>query len=373
MTQAIIEVLEPDAIIKQFGVDTTGLDKAKSEYAGIDAATSDGYKLAVRGRALFRDTRVGIEKRRKELKADALAYGRNVDECAKNLTALVEPTETELDAKIKAVDSEKARIKQAEETRKREELEAKVRAEQEAEAARLLAIRKEEERKLAAERKRLAAEQLRLDAQRREQEEAARVERERMERELAEARAKIAEEQRLSKLAADAEAERVRLERKREREAQEKEDLERAENLKKLQAESASEMKRLSDERAALEAEKFAAERAERERREKQLAEEQAKQRAEQLAREAEEYRVAEAERQAALAARLEALKPDREKLFAYSVALLEVTCSELKDDEAKAFLVAFQDDLAELTFKLEAWGAQGNHESAPTRKVEAA
>lgn len=73
-----------------------------------------GYKAVHDARMQVRKKRVEIENTRKELKADALAFGRAVDDKAKELTAILEPVETHLQRQEDAIDAEKERIRQAE-------------------------------------------------------------------------------------------------------------------------------------------------------------------------------------------------------------------------------------------------------------------
>ena len=147
-----ISVLAETKIAELFAVDTAAIESAKARYSTADATTKEGYALCIEGRALFRDTRIGIDKRRKELNADANAYTKRVNSVAKQLTELVEPTEDAINAKIKTVDEAKALAKQAE----REAAEAaereRLRQEQEAERARMA----EEREAIEAERKALA-------------------------------------------------------------------------------------------------------------------------------------------------------------------------------------------------------------------------
>lgn len=124
--------------------------------------------------------RTAIEKKRKELKADSLEYGRKVDTVAKTLTAMIEPIEQHLIGQQEAIEQEMARIAQA----KADEIyaqrvaklkeygatapEAFLRSLDDAEFDQLVesAIRKMEEEK---ERKRLAAEEAernRIEAER---------------------------------------------------------------------------------------------------------------------------------------------------------------------------------------------------------------
>lgn len=119
----------------------------RGKYALLKADTPQGYKEVQLAIADLRETRVAIEKRRKELKADSLEYGRKVDTVAKLLITQIEDIEKPLKALKSAVDEEKAQAKAAKEAAERQAL----RADLDAEAARLAAERAEFE----AERERL--------------------------------------------------------------------------------------------------------------------------------------------------------------------------------------------------------------------------
>lgn len=309
----IIQVLEPDAIVAAFDVDVAAIEVAKAKYRGLDAAIPDQYKLAIEGRRLFRDTRLGIEECRKKLKADSLEYGRRVDAVAKEKTALVQPMEDELDAQIKAVDKAKADAKRAEIEAERQRKEAEARAKAEAEAA--------------AERERIAAEEARLAAER------AAFEAE--QKRLAEIRA--AEEAELARQRAEIEAERKRVaaEQRAREEAEakareEREAIEQAEQ-RRLAGLRVAEEKRLADERSAL--------LRERQRLEQEEAERQA--------------RIAEAERQAALAARLEALKPDMVKIREFAAAILAVRPPPCTHPDGQAVVLEAMSELRAVASKL--------------------
>ena len=127
-------------------------------YADLTADSPQGYKAVQAAIGELRSARVEVEKRRKDLKAESLEYGRRVDEVAKYLTGLIEAIEHPLKAKKAAVDEEKARIKAEKEAAERAAIEAKIRAEQEAETARL----KAEAERLAQERAALEAERAAL-------------------------------------------------------------------------------------------------------------------------------------------------------------------------------------------------------------------
>lgn len=70
------------------------------------------YKLATQAYSKVKKTRTAIEAKRKELKEPALEFGRAVDAEAKRLTALIEPVESALKAKIDVIDREKERQEQ---------------------------------------------------------------------------------------------------------------------------------------------------------------------------------------------------------------------------------------------------------------------
>lgn len=76
--------------------------------AGI--ADKEGFERVHDARMEVKTTRVGIEKKRKELKADTLEYGRKVDAEAARLTKLLEPIEAHLEREEEAVLAERARL-----------------------------------------------------------------------------------------------------------------------------------------------------------------------------------------------------------------------------------------------------------------------
>lgn len=261
--------------------------------------TPKAYAQGVKAIAQCRTLRVQIEARRKELKADSLAYGRKVDAVAKELVSVIEAVEEPLKLAKGEVDEARERAKREAEEAERARIEAELRAQREAEEARLAAERQAEAERLAAER---AA-----------QEEAARAERERLAAERAE----------LDRQRAELEAAQ-RAERERQEAARREEEARLAEARRVEEARQAAERAKLEAERRELERQRFEAE-----------AKARAEAEAIEAARRAEEERVAEAERKAALAARLEALKPDQAKLRDYADALRAVAFPTLATKEA--------------------------------------
>jgi hypothetical protein len=133
--------------------------------------TSAGYEEVRIAIGNLRATRTAIEKRRVELKADALAFGRLVDTEAARFTRLILEIEDPLKAKKAVIDDEAARIKREKELaaakliqdeidRKAAEKLAAEKAVRDAEEARLA----EERAKLVLEREALIAQRLALEA-----------------------------------------------------------------------------------------------------------------------------------------------------------------------------------------------------------------
>jgi len=213
--------------LQKFSLADAAIAKMREEYLPLKIAgvnDDSGFKAVHSARMIVKNHRVQVEKVRKELKADALEYGRKVDGEAKRITAMLEPIEQHLSSEEDAYNAEKERIRnearlkaEAEERAKREAEEARLRAEAEAEAARLKAIQDAENARLKAEAEKLAEERRVLEAERQKIEaekkqladiEAARlrkIEDERIAREAAE-KARIETEQRIAREAAEAKA-----------------------------------------------------------------------------------------------------------------------------------------------------------------------
>lgn len=264
--------------IIDYGVTDAALAKLKEKYTGLTCDTKEGYEKTRKAIADIRDRRVAVENRRKELKADSLEYGRKVDREAKRITEALEEIEEPLKAAKKLVDDEAERVRREAEEAERRKAEEEARRIREEQLARERAEREAEEERLRIERERLEAERAELEKARRAEEERQRAERERVEAE------QRAERERM-------EAERRELEAERQRLAQEE-----------------------AVRQAKIQAEREAAERAERERL-------------------AEERRKVEA---AELAARLEAMKPDAEKLKSLAEQLRNIAYPEMQTKEAK-------------------------------------
>jgi hypothetical protein len=89
---------------------------------GLD--DEEGYEKVKQAWLFIRGERVNVEKRRVELKAQSLEYGRAVDSEAKRITAAILEVEDHLTAEKKKIDDEVARIKF--EREQREKLPARI-------------------------------------------------------------------------------------------------------------------------------------------------------------------------------------------------------------------------------------------------------
>ena len=185
----------------------------------FDANTKDGYEHARKGIAECRSLRVAVEKKRKELKADALEYGRKVDAVAKELTASLEQIEKPLQDAKDAVDAERDRVKREAEEKARMEREAKEQAEREAREAELRAERERLAKERAEFERQQAEQRAQIEAEQRRISEAARIEREKLEaeRRAIEAQQRAAQIEQAKREAAEraAREERERIERER--------------------------------------------------------------------------------------------------------------------------------------------------------------
>jgi chromosome segregation ATPase len=204
------------SIVVQYPFERFELAKRVDQLRGHTFDTPALYKSGCQAIAQCVAFRGQIEARRKELKADSLEYGRNVDAVAKDLTSIIENVESTLRAHKLEVDNAKAAAKRAAEEAKRAAVEAEIRAKREAEENELAVKRladeeriRQERAALEAERAALAEDQCRQAAVIAAEREAARLEREKARAELAELRA---EREKREAQKAEAEAEKSALE-----------------------------------------------------------------------------------------------------------------------------------------------------------------
>lgn len=185
-------------------------EKKAKEIVVTDASQTAEMQMARVGRLFLRDKRIAIEKKRKELKEQALREGKAIDGMANILKALIVPIEEHLDKQEHFLE-----IKVAEEA-ERLRIEAENKAEQER-------IAKEKAEAEERERIRLENERLKKEAEEKErkmQEERAAAEAEKKKQEEALAAEKAKAEAERKRIEAEREAERKKVEAEREKERQ---------------------------------------------------------------------------------------------------------------------------------------------------------
>ena len=92
--------MEDTSVIK-YSVSDAAIAKMDQEYMSLvvkDLEDQAGLVLVHQARMTVKNHRIDVEKKRKELKAGALEFGRAVDSEAKRLFSLLEPIETHLQA-----------------------------------------------------------------------------------------------------------------------------------------------------------------------------------------------------------------------------------------------------------------------------------
>lgn len=305
--------------LKTFSPSDAAIAQLAEEYMpltikGVD--DKEGIALVHKARMEVKRYRVDVEKKRKELKADALEYGRKVDAEAKRLTEMLLPIETHLLEQESVVQKELDRIKREKEEAEAAELQrridelAKVKADYP-----LIYIKawtaKDFEEKLTEATEKYREEQERLEA----------LEAERVFLEAEKEAARRAEEERLAQERAELEKQRAEMEAERQ-----KQEAERQARLKAEREELEKQQAELKRQRDEIEAEK---KKAEQERLIKEAAE-KARIEAEQKIireREAQERKEREAK---AEQERIEALRPDREKLLAFADEILALKIPKL-------------------------------------------
>ena len=227
-TATAIALPDPKSLV-QFGVADAAIAELSEQYMPLRVeglSDSKGLATVHAARMHVKGLRVDVEKKRKQLKADALEYGRIVDAEAKRITALLAPIEGHLQSQEQVVLDEKARLKREEAERWAAALQARMDQLTEVgsypagtviesmteerfsqflgEARAQHEARKREE---AAERERLEAEQRRLEEERRKLD---------AERTEIEAEKRRAEEAERARLAAEARARAEEAERQRQ-------------------------------------------------------------------------------------------------------------------------------------------------------------
>jgi hypothetical protein len=340
--------------LTKYNITDAAIAKLKDDYLKLTVAginDKEGCKKVHDARMDIVKRRTSIEKKRVELKADSLEYGRRVDAEAKRITGLLQPIEDHLTEQEKIVTDELARIKEKKEAEEKARIQARVNrlfelgARFDGAQYALYGLVIPVTILNAATTEQFAMFLDQAEKAKAAEEEAARLKAEEEARIKAEEEAKRkAEEERLAKIAAQQEEERKRLEeasrkQKAEEERLQKQREEFERKAREEQEKLETEKRRIAEEQARKEAEER---RQEEIKKAKEEAAEKARIEAEEKAkREAEEK--AEAERKAKEdAERREALRPDKEKLvsFARDLRALYVEWpGQLATDDAKAII----------------------------------
>lgn len=121
------EIVSPviDQALANFSPQDAAIAKLHEDFMPLridDLKDEKAIRAVHSARMQIKGYRIRIEKTRKDLKADALEYGRRVDSEAKRLTALLDPIEAHLDTEEGKVEMEKSRIKQEAERAKKKRL-----------------------------------------------------------------------------------------------------------------------------------------------------------------------------------------------------------------------------------------------------------
>ena len=110
-----------------YSVTNAAIAKLKDEYLQLKVVgftDKKGYALCHEARMILVSKRGEVEKRRKELKSDSLAFGKQVDSEARRITLELESIENHLREQQDIIDKEKVRIKEEAERIQKEKSEA---------------------------------------------------------------------------------------------------------------------------------------------------------------------------------------------------------------------------------------------------------
>jgi septal ring factor EnvC (AmiA/AmiB activator) len=300
-------VVDEIAIRSQFQFDATQIAITQQKITSIAVVDKASFDDAWSIRQDLRGLRVGIDKERKRLTEKARSYTSMVNDVAKSILEHITPVEDAIVAKIDHYETELAERKKAAEIAKQKALQVRIDALMAVgyvPNSFLLGLMSEDEYQtlLAESTKVFEAKKLTEEQERVANELAAK---EKAEKEAAERKA--ADEKRAEELA----------------------------EIKRVREEQEVERKRLADERAKL---------AEESRLQKAEADRLKKIEDDRLEAIRKQEEAVEAERQAEIdrqneAARLQALKPDLEKLYSLSSSLRSVTFPELSGTHLQRFV----------------------------------
>lgn len=111
-----LTVLDADQQLKRFELTPKEIAEIlRKKYAGLTISgltDKEGYRAVSEARSEIRQKRLAIEKTRKALTEDAVAYQRKINSYAKELTELITPIEDHLAFELDKYEAEKERVKQ---------------------------------------------------------------------------------------------------------------------------------------------------------------------------------------------------------------------------------------------------------------------
>lgn len=151
----------------ELGVADEVIAGLKGRLVGLKADTHAGYEMVRAGIAEVTKYRTGVIRSGKELKADAIAYQKNVNAEVNRVVGSLLEIETPLREEKASVDDEAERLRKEKEDAERLVIESKERAEREAREAEEEAKREAEKKDREAESAKLVEQQKALEAERR--------------------------------------------------------------------------------------------------------------------------------------------------------------------------------------------------------------
>lgn len=158
----------------RYDVTESEIAELKANYAAIEFDTKAGYANGMKALANCRGTRTALDRRKKDLNADADAWRKKVNAAHKYLYGLVEKIEQPLKDKREAVDKAEELARKAREEAEWVAKQDAIRAENAAKEAELAAKREADEARIAQERRDLEEQKAQLAEQRRRDEETSR-------------------------------------------------------------------------------------------------------------------------------------------------------------------------------------------------------
>ena len=108
----VFEMQRTTNLVVEYDVPTVSIEDMAKRFAPLEITDTASYKAVTSAIAEVRTLRITVEKKRVELKRDALEYGRKVDSEAKRITAMLAPIEQDLNDKKQAEDNRKEAIRQ---------------------------------------------------------------------------------------------------------------------------------------------------------------------------------------------------------------------------------------------------------------------